>query len=122
VGESTGIPKTVLVVDDDYETRQALRDLLEEAGYAVYAAPNGRVALQLLQHICRPCVILVDVMMPVMGGCELVEALAEHETFSTIPVTMMTAGREGTGAPGRPLLRKPLNVDKLLEVVAECAA
>jgi two-component system, OmpR family, response regulator CpxR len=114
--------RTVLVVDDDYETRQALRDLLEDAGYSVFAAPNGRVALQLLLCIPTPCVILADVMMPVMDGRELVAALDEHETFSTIPVTMMTAGSDVKASPGRALLRKPLDADKLLGIIAGFAA
>ena len=58
----------ILVVDDDRDIRESLRELLAEAGYAVAVAENGRVALERLRAGLRPGVILLDLMMPIMDG------------------------------------------------------
>src|SRR4029453_111091 len=69
--ERTMDPKPVLVVDDDPDIRETLRFVLEDAGYPVYCAENGREALQVLEGAKhRPGLILLDLMMPIMSGEE----------------------------------------------------
>ena len=80
----------VLVVDDDASIRQLLRRILEEEGYTVVEADNGRVALERLGERV-PGAILLDLMMPEMDGFEFLSALHEREAWRHIPVVIVTA-------------------------------
>jgi CheY-like chemotaxis protein len=111
-------PRPVLVVDDDPDIRETLRFVLEDAGYPVYCAENGREALEVLAHAERqPGLILLDLMMPVMSGDEMLRALKAVHALAQIPVTIVTA----SGAPMPPLasglLKKPVDLDVLLRMV-----
>jgi len=80
----------VLVVEDDPETRHALRRALEREGWRVAEASNGRDALeQVAERI--PSIILLDLMMPVMDGAEFVAELRTVEAWRGIPVVVVTA-------------------------------
>ncbi len=108
----------MLVVDDDPDIRDTLRYVLEDAGYPVYTAENGREALEVLSSASAlPGLILLDLMMPVMSGDELLRALKQVRALATIPVTIVTA----SGAPPHPLaaglLKKPVDLDALLRIV-----
>lgn len=126
VGRSTPIPDNprspVLVVDDDAELRDTLRELLEEAGYDVYCAENGRQALDLLgQADPAPGLILLDLMMPVMSGQEMLAALKQVHALAAIPVTIVSASDDPP--PGSSYLHKPVDVEALLGVVEKaCGA
>src|SRR5688500_15806012 len=65
----------VLVVEDDPQIREVIAEVLTDEGYAVQTAENGREALQRL-HESRPCVMLLDLMMPIMDGWQLLGQLA----------------------------------------------
>jgi CheY-like chemotaxis protein len=80
----------VLVVDDDAGIRQLLRRILEEEGYMVVEAENGRVALERMGERA-PGAILLDLMMPEMDGFEFVSALRTREAWRQIPVVIITA-------------------------------
>lgn len=114
-------PRPVLVVDDDPDIRETLRFVLEDAGYVVYCAGNGREALEILgQEQPLPGLILLDLMMPVMSGDEMLRALRAVHALAHIPVTIVTA----SGAPMPPLasglLKKPVDLDVLLRLVERC--
>lgn len=115
--------RKLLLVEDDGELRQSLCDLLQDAGFEVECAENGRVALTYLEDSVAPCVVLLDLMMPVMNGWEFREAQSRNEKISGIPVVIVTAdGRadlkaETLGAVG--YLRKPIQVDRLLGLLAQ---
>jgi two-component system, OmpR family, response regulator CpxR len=111
-------PRPVLVVDDDPDIRETLRFVLEDAGYPVYSAENGKEALAILATAERlPGLILLDLMMPVMSGDEMLKALKTVRALAQIPVTIVTA----SGAPMPPLatglLKKPVDLDVLLRIV-----
>ena len=111
--------RPVLVVDDDPDIRETLRFVLEDAGYPVYSAENGQEALAILAKAERlPGLILLDLMMPVMSGDELLKALKTVKALAQIPVTIVTA----SGAPMPPLasglIKKPVDLDVLLRIVA----
>jgi CheY-like chemotaxis protein len=116
---TTNIKKPILLVEDDEAIRQALRDVLTTEGYLVYCAANGRVALNLLPVIPRPCVILVDLMMPVMSGRELLAELREDDGFAAIPVTVISAARDLSGLGDLPVLTKPIAYEQLLLTIEE---
>ncbi|MDP3183908.1 MAG: response regulator, partial [Anaerolineales bacterium] len=83
-------PGPVLVVEDDPETREILRRLLEKEGCEVIAAENGRVALERLAE-SQPMLILLDLMMPEMDGFQFIERVRQHENWRTIPIVVVTA-------------------------------
>lgn len=82
---------SILVVDDDADTRDALRELLETEGYAVVEAANGRAALQRLRGGLRPRAILLDLMMPVLDGWDFRSQQLADPALKDVPVVIMTA-------------------------------
>jgi CheY-like chemotaxis protein len=107
---------TVLVVDDDVEIRETLSALLKHEGYTVLSAENG---VQALDHLHRdhPNCMLLDLMMPVMSGWEVLEEIQANDSLSYIPVVVVSA----MCAPGaKACLQKPVDLDELLEVVDRC--
>ena len=85
-----GQPLQALIVEDDRESREVLRRFLENDGWKVDQAENGRVALERLE-IVVPKVILLDLMMPEMDGFEFVSHLKQHEEWRRIPIVVVTA-------------------------------
>jgi signal transduction histidine kinase/DNA-binding response OmpR family regulator len=80
----------ILVVDDDESTREIMRRTLEGAGWEVWEAENGKVALDLMAEK-RPAMILLDLMMPVMDGFDFINEFSQHPEWRTIPVVVVTA-------------------------------
>jgi CheY-like chemotaxis protein len=109
----------VLIVEDDEPIRDAMRDVLEDGGYPTRCAVNGEEALKILAEEPRPQLILLDLMMPVMNGWELLRALRESATLARIPVVVLSALSAGAAPPGVPAVKKPINVQTLLRLVEE---
>ena len=108
--------KTLLIVDDEADIRESLRDALAEEGYTILVASNGREALQLLPSLERPCAVILDIIMPVMSGTEVYVAMQGDPGLADIPVLISTS--DPSRAPRQvPVLRKPINLDRLLAVV-----
>jgi CheY-like chemotaxis protein len=109
---------TVLLVEDDEDISGSLRSVLEDEGYHVEVAAHGRAALELLDRIPLPSLALVDLMMPVMDGWQLVEALEAQASLAHMPVAITTASYDA--APrGYRVFSKPLDLDALLQFVSE---
>jgi len=81
----------LLIVDDDAVTREGLAILLRQEGYTVVTAANGREALARLGDGVRPGLILLDVMMPELDGCEVLKRLRTDSGLATTPVLLVTA-------------------------------
>jgi CheY-like chemotaxis protein len=115
---------SVLVVDDDADVRDILSIALETSGYPTSVAVHGQDALAKLTTIERPCLMLVDLMMPVMDGAELMVRLRREPTTAAIPIVVISAfDRPAADAQPDAYLRKPINLDDLLAVVARfCGA
>ena len=117
---SAGSPLTVLVAEDDADTRALLSMLLEDEGYRVLAAPNGEVALALALDR-RVDVVLMDLSMPRLGGEAFCRAYRERG--GEAPVVVITAARgdellaaiEACGAAD--YVVKPFDVDTLLATI-----
>ena|SRR5690242_18064633 len=115
----------VLVVDDDTGIRDLLEGLLEEEGYHVATARNGREALELLRKRAElgPHVILLDLMMPVMDGYTVMETLAANpELRDSHAIVVMSAAQrlqEGHFDLANALLSKPFAIDDVLETVSQ---
>jgi CheY-like chemotaxis protein len=118
-------PKTILVVDDDREIRETLKDVLEEEGYDVHAAANGVEALAILRRdgARPPSLIVLDLMMPQMNGWQFCEAQRADPALSPIPVLIISASSDAGRASiaGNPRLRKPVELARLLEAVVRYA-
>jgi len=105
----------VLVVDDEQGIRELLTELVQMAGCRAVVAANGAEALQVLSAH-RPCLIIVDLLMPVMSGFDLLESLARDPGLTAIPVIILTSAPEQ--APGGyPLLPKPIDIDALWDLM-----
>ena len=80
----------VLVIDDHSDTRDGLATVLEMEGFSVVTAEDGYRALVLLQQGLRPCIIVMDLMMPIMNGFEFREAQLRDPTIQHIPVIALS--------------------------------
>lgn len=79
----------ILLVEDNADMMEYVSGILDELG-VIKKAGNGKEALEILEHF-NPDIIVTDLMMPVMGGLELVEKLKNHEKWNTIPTMVLTA-------------------------------
>ena len=111
--------KLILVVEDDDGIRDSLKDLLEFEGYQVQTARHGQEACeQLLSGTSLPALILLDLMMPVMDGWEFLKIQSGDPSLSKIPVVIVSAAGDHAKVPqAQAYLRKPIHLDKFMEVV-----
>jgi CheY-like chemotaxis protein len=113
--------KTIMVVDDDADVRDAVTDLLEGHGYAVIPASNGQEALDELKAGEKPSLILLDVMMPIMDGQAFSAEQQADPELSDIPVVAFTAfgaaldKMKDMKVSAR--IEKPVQADELLDSV-----
>lgn len=111
--------KTVLVVEDTEDLRELFVELLREAGYEARGAENGRAALAELEKLGdEPCLILLDLMMPIMDGHAFIEALRVTHRLAALPVVVVSAAKEEVRG-ARKVMKKPVAADAMLKVVAE---
>jgi CheY-like chemotaxis protein len=110
-----------VVVEDDDDIRETFRELLEAEGYLVLTAANGRDALQTIDALGgAPCLVLLDLMMPVMDGWQVLGALREAERLGDIPVVVVSAVPSHADGAVRVMV-KPVDVEELLKAVREYA-
>ena len=111
----------ILVVDDDDAVRDTVVDVLEDADYTVRVAHDGREALHLLRTGERPCLVLLDLMMPNMNGWDFALESARDPALSGIPICVITAAGSSRPFPGQAVavLKKPIDLRQLLEVVGQ---
>jgi CheY-like chemotaxis protein len=103
------------VVEDEEESRETLRELLELEGYEVQTAINGREALDKLELI-EPCLILLDLFMPVMDGWQVLDQLRADGRLNRIHVVVTTSAAANTPSDVRVFV-KPLDLDRLMRTV-----
>ncbi|MDF2695123.1 MAG: hypothetical protein K0S65_3506 [Labilithrix sp.] len=115
---TNGNGATVLIVDDDDGIRETLKMALEMRGYTAFTAVNGKDGLETLPHIPRPCLILLDLMMPIMDGRDFVRALERDPVLNGIPVVVVTAFGDLVESCGvRSVIKKPVPLKQLYETV-----
>jgi CheY-like chemotaxis protein len=116
--QAVGRIKTILVVDDDRELVEALCTWLEQEGFTTESAQDGKEALDLLRSRPLPDLILLDLMMPVMDGCDLYDIIRGDDAFQSIAVIAMSALGELPKTRTLPqVLRKPLDPQRLLSAI-----
>ena len=111
---------TILLVDDDGESSDAMSECLEIYGYATLQAQNGQAALNLLKKMAAvPSLIILDMSMPVLDGRGFLERRFKDPVLLGIPVVVLS----GTEAPSCPLMNikayllKPVTMGKLMSVI-----
>lgn len=110
--------KNILIVEDDKEIREAMKDALEIEGYNVTTASNGNEGLTTLRAHHDTCMILLDLLMPSMSGREFMDIVRKEEIISTIPIFIHSsvANKENTtGAAG--WIKKPADLSVILDAV-----
>ena len=111
----------VLIIDDDAAIREILGQALRSEGYQVHAVESCTGALAMLEHT-RPALLVLDLMMPVLGGWQFLEILNKSEKLSDIPILIITAAEELPEGRHR-VIKKPFHVDTVLSAVRDsCAA
>jgi CheY-like chemotaxis protein len=110
---------SVLLVEDDEETRAALKELLETNGFPVSEAVDGQDALHRLVSSQKPALIILDLEMPIMSGPELLEVMGRYYRLSRVPVLIVTGSSQTPPQHEAVVgvLSKPCDVDALLRSV-----
>lgn len=110
-------PKSLVIVEDEEDISATLREVFEDEGYTVYVAADGRRALTLLRSLAdKPCLILLDLVMPEMDGNQLHEELQRDAALRDIPVVITTS--DPSRAPsGVMIMRKPIRLALLIDTV-----
>lgn len=117
--------RSILVAEDNNDVRETIVDAIRMQGYEVHGVSNGKQALEMLDVLGAPTLVLLDLMMPVMNGWEFLNAqckrakLASHKivTISAVDPTRGPVGSSPIGAAGN--LQKPISLDDLWDTVRE---
>lgn len=112
--------KTVLLVEDDPDIRDIVQDVLEAEGYDVVPASHGKQALEFLSGARdgeRPDLVILDMMMPLVDGRHVLDAIRSDRALSSVPVVVMSAIAHEKPAGAAAFLRKPFSLDTLFDAV-----
>lgn len=117
---ASSLHKVILIVDDEEDIRETLRDAFEEEGYVVEVAADGQHALEMLERI-TPSIVLLDLLMPVLDGNAVFARMRADERWSAIPVIFSTSDPARAPA-GELVIRKPVDLTRLITTVARTCA
>jgi CheY-like chemotaxis protein len=106
----------VLVVEDEDDARETLRELLELRGYRVETAADGQQALDFIESADHICVVLLDLFMPNVDGWKVYEALQSRGMLESFKVVITTSAPHRAPA-GADVMVKPLDLPKLFDVL-----
>ena len=108
--------KIVLIVEDDPDSQIQLAELLTDDGFRVLVASNGQEALTVLEQV-RPHLILLDLMLPIVSGWEVMAALAADPDLAGIPVVVLSAYGAQMPRGVACVLSKPISLDQVLAAI-----
>jgi CheY-like chemotaxis protein len=113
--------KTILIVDDEFGVIEVLEFILRDAGFTVVSAMNGQEALVRLEE-ARPDLAIVDFMMPILDGGEVIKAIRSDRRIRDIPIILASALPEKTIRKRcdaySTFLRKPYKTEELMEEIS----
>ena len=116
------VPRRILVVDDNYDNRSLLINYLQPLGFELAEANNGELGLTTAQ-IFQPDAILVDLLMPIMDGQEMIARLRQQQQFQNCILMMISASSQFVGEASaigcHELLPKPVNLEQLMTLLEE---
>jgi CheY-like chemotaxis protein len=111
----------VMIIEDDRDIRDSLVEVLEDQDYRPIGVANGKEAIDRLLGGARPCVILLDLMMPVMDGREFRARLLGEPQLGDIPIVVLTANADPSlatqGMAVAGCLTKPIQLTELFELI-----
>jgi len=112
----------ILVVEDDSDIRESVVEVLEDEGYRVLAAADGRQALLVLEGLpAPPALILLDLMMPIMNGFQFREEQLKIPALAGVPVVVVTADVNAKNKADQlraaAFVQKPLKIQTLLDII-----
>ncbi len=117
--------QTVLIVDDEFGVAEVLQSILEDEGYRVVTAINGKQGLVRLAEV-RPDLVVLDFMMPIMNGTKMLAAMREDPMFARTPVIMMSSLDEASVRDActqyTVFMRKPFRAAYVVQLVAKLLA
>lgn len=117
--------QTVLIVDDEFGVGEVLQSILEDEGYRVVMAINGKQGLTRLSEV-TPDLVMLDFMMPIMDGAKMLAAMRKDAAFANTPVIMMSSLDEASVRDSctnyNAFLRKPFRSARVVELVASLLA
>ena len=114
----------IVIIEDDVDLRETMKELLEIEGFSVVTAENGREGMKLIEGDVMPCLILLDMMMPVMNGWEFLDAMQRERQalLAETRVAVVSAAADMADVQrqyGCSVLRKPVNVEQLFALAHE---
>ena len=116
---------TILIVEDDFDVRDSLADILEDEGFSVATANDGEDALAYLRANPRPSLILLDWMMPRCNGAQFRVEQKSDPALADIPVVLLTADarieEKQNGIDAADFVAKPVKLERLLAIVRRFA-
>lgn len=109
----------IMVIEDDEDIRELMKAMLEAEGYYPITASNGEEGFALLSQVPKPCMILLDMMMPIMDGWTFSEEAKKNSLYKSIPLLAVTAFADQITSKENffGVLKKPIRVDLLLDIV-----
>lgn len=115
-------PRSVLIVEDDRDIRETIAELIAEFGYRALTAEHGQQALEVLRTTAEPpCVILLDLSMPIMDGYKFRTAQLADPAIASVPVIIMTADNrvedKRVRLNCRHAIQKPMSADALRDLL-----
>ena len=111
--------KSILIVEDNHDIRDLMEILLRQGGYNVFLAENGKKAIEILENIHVPDLILLDIEMPVMSGLDFLKATKSNPKFAGIPVIILSAAKAGEVDLIEEIIHKPFNIEDLLASISK---
>jgi len=110
---------TVLIVEDEEDLREMMREALERKGYAVVTAQEGQDALNKIEGIDQLCLVLLDLLMPGMNGWDFFTKMRERPELAQVPVIVHSSASNRAPEGVTRVLQKPILFDRLISVVRE---
>jgi CheY-like chemotaxis protein len=108
----------ILIVDDEPDIRDSLAEFFQDEGYAVATAPDGAAGLETLAAGELPCVVILDLLMPILDGNEMYERMRSDPRYRAVPVIISTS--DPRRAPSGVLtMKKPVSLMHLLSAVRQ---
>lgn len=115
--------KKILIIEDDDAIREMMASILEIEGHRTVMAKNGKEGIEALQSEVPPDVVLLDMMMPVMNGWQVLDFLRTNATTRQIPVVIVSAyGETARAARPKAFVPKPVQLKTLLDAIERSCA
>jgi CheY-like chemotaxis protein len=114
--------KTLLIVDDEFGVLEVLEFILKDAGFSVASALNGQDALTRLKEV-KPDLLILDLMMPILDGIGVIEAIRSNDGLKSIPIILVSALSEHAVrlrcTEYNAFLRKPYKIEDLMQAISK---